>query len=123
MRYDRARKNLDRHHNYIRAAYMASGTCPARARSPTGPVSYYDWGVEIHRSARKHLVSDDDIREAGEHPLVGYNIADDRPERELRLGFDTAGRLLEIVVLILDDGTELAIHAMKARPQYLDLLP
>jgi len=79
--------------------------------------------VEIHRSARKHLVSDDDIREAGEHPLVGYNIEDDRPERELRLGFDTAGRLLEIVVLILDDGTELAIHAMKARPQYLDLLP
>jgi site-specific recombinase XerD len=26
MRYDRARKNLDRHRNYILAAYMASGT-------------------------------------------------------------------------------------------------
>lgn len=26
MRYDRARKNLDRHPNYIFAAYMASGT-------------------------------------------------------------------------------------------------
>jgi site-specific recombinase XerD len=26
MRYDRARNNLDRHPNYIRAAYMASGT-------------------------------------------------------------------------------------------------
>jgi integrase/recombinase XerD len=26
MRYDRARKNLDRHANYILAAYMASGT-------------------------------------------------------------------------------------------------
>jgi hypothetical protein len=25
-RYDRARKNLDRHPNYILAAYMASGT-------------------------------------------------------------------------------------------------
>ena len=25
MRYDRARKNLDRHPNYILAAYMASG--------------------------------------------------------------------------------------------------
>jgi len=26
MRYDRARKNLDRHPNYILAAYMAPGT-------------------------------------------------------------------------------------------------
>jgi len=26
MRYDRARQNLDRHQNYILAAYMASGT-------------------------------------------------------------------------------------------------
>jgi hypothetical protein len=26
MRYDRARHNLDRHPNYILAAYMASGT-------------------------------------------------------------------------------------------------
>ena len=26
MRYDRARKNLDRHPDYILAAYMASGT-------------------------------------------------------------------------------------------------
>jgi integrase/recombinase XerD len=25
MRYDRARKNLDRHPNYVLAAYMASG--------------------------------------------------------------------------------------------------
>jgi hypothetical protein len=27
MRYDRARKDLDRHPNDILAAYMASGTC------------------------------------------------------------------------------------------------
>jgi integrase/recombinase XerD len=26
MRYDRARKNLDRHPNYVLAVYMASGT-------------------------------------------------------------------------------------------------
>jgi len=26
MRYDRARQNLDRHPNYILAAYMSSGT-------------------------------------------------------------------------------------------------
>ena len=33
MRYDRARRNLDRHPNYILAAYMASGTWPG-ARLP-----------------------------------------------------------------------------------------
>jgi hypothetical protein len=35
MRYDRASPNLDRHPNYILAAYMASGTkrhCPADER-------------------------------------------------------------------------------------------
>jgi len=36
---------------------------------------------------------------------------------------DTSGRLLEIVVLLLDDGIELVIHAMNARPRYFDLLP
>jgi integrase/recombinase XerD len=34
MRYDRARKNLDRHPNYILAAYMASGTYCNQPRSP-----------------------------------------------------------------------------------------
>lgn len=38
-------------------------------------------------------------------------------------GFDTRGRLLEVVVLVFDSGNELIIHAMKARPQMLDLLP
>ena len=80
-------------------------------------------GVEIHRSARKHGVGDSDIQQAGISYLIAYSLDDDRPARELRLGFDTTGRLLEIVVLLLDDGTEMAIHAMKARPQYFDLLP
>lgn len=79
--------------------------------------------MEIHRSARKHGLSDDNITYATAHYLIAYPIDDDEPTRELRLGFDTAGRLLEIVVLLLDDGSELVIHAMKARPQYFDLLP
>jgi hypothetical protein len=79
--------------------------------------------VEIHRSARKHGVSDDNITHGASNYLIAYPIDDDEPARELRLGFDTAGRLLEIVVLLLDDGSELLIHAMKARPQYFDLLP
>ena len=47
---------------------------------------------------------------------------EESPQREFRLGFDTAGRLLELVVLRFDSGTELLIHAMKARPQYIDLI-
>jgi hypothetical protein len=40
----------------------------------------------------------------------------------LRLGFDSSGRLLEVVVRLFDSGNELLIHAMKARVEYLDLL-
>jgi len=79
--------------------------------------------VEVHQSARKHGVEDDDILQPATHYLIAYTIDDNRPTRELRLGFDTTGRLLETVVLLLDDGAELVIHAMKARPQYFDLLP
>lgn len=49
--------------------------------------------------------------------------ADDFPQRFLCLGFDTKGRLLEAVILVWDDGTEELIHCMKARPQYLQLMP
>lgn len=79
--------------------------------------------MEIHRSARKHGLSDEDIEQAASGYLIAYGIDDDKPPRELRLGFDTSGRLLETVVLLLDDGTEMVIHAMKCRPQYFDLLP
>lgn len=41
----------------------------------------------------------------------------------LRLGFDTTGRMLETLVLTFDSGNEMVIHAMKARPHLLDLLP
>ena len=44
------------------------------------------------------------------------------PARQLRLGFDSTGRLLEVVVLRFDSGNELVIHAMNARRQYLNLL-
>ncbi|TDL44654.1 hypothetical protein [Kocuria rosea] len=79
--------------------------------------------MEIHRSARKHGIDDADIMQVADGFLVAYRIDDDAPARELRLGFDTRGRLLETVVLLLDNGAELVIHAMKARPQYFDLLP
>jgi hypothetical protein len=82
--------------------------------------------VEVHRSARKHGVADEDALHAAGRFLVAYPLDDedqDGPHRELRLGPDRAGNLLEIMVLLLDDGDELLIHAMPMRPRYRDLLP
>jgi len=39
------------------------------------------------------------------------------PSRELRLGFPTAGHLLEIVVLLLDHGDKPVLHAMPRDPR------
>jgi len=76
----------------------------------------------LRSSARKHGIKEADTVQAAEEPLFLASLDDDNPQRELRLGFDTQGRLLETVVLIWDDGTEEVIHSMKARKQYLSLL-
>ncbi|WP_234988089.1 toxin [Demequina sp. NBRC 110056] len=68
-------------------------------------------------------MNEEDAARAASLPLWIEDLDDESPARQLRLGFDTAGRLLETVVLTFDSGNELVIHAMKARPQMLDLLP
>uniref|UniRef100_UPI002FE40879 toxin n=2 Tax=Corynebacterium nuruki TaxID=1032851 RepID=UPI002FE40879 len=73
--------------------------------------------------ALKHGVSAADSIQAATWPSWVENLDDDSPSRQLRLGFDTHGRMLETVVLVFDSGNELIIHAMKARPHMLDLLP
>ena len=58
-------------------------------------------------------------------PLRGRpsrSLDDDNPGRELRLRFDTHGRLLELIVLVWDDGTDELNHAMRAHPQYVRML-
>jgi hypothetical protein len=79
--------------------------------------------VRVHDSALKHGVSAEDAVQAASWPIWVEELDDDSPARQLRLGFDAQGRLLETVVLVFDSGNELVIHAMKARPQMLDLLP
>ena len=78
--------------------------------------------MKVHDSARKHGIAPNDAIHAAQHPAFVCDLDDDSPARQLRLGFDFAGRLLEVVVLRFDSGNELVIHAMKARRQYLDLL-
>ena len=76
----------------------------------------------IRASALKHGIAERDTSQAATWPVFVAQVDDENPQRQLRLGFDNAGRLLELIVLIWDDGTEEVIHSMKARPQYLDLL-
>ena len=82
---------------------------------------------DIHPSARKHYsrdrLTDDRLRDAAEAPVYRQPLDDeDDPRRWLLLGFDSAGRLLELVILQFDSGDELIIHAMKARERYHSLL-
>ncbi|MBS9535473.1 toxin [Mycobacterium sp. M1] len=78
--------------------------------------------MKAHKSALRHGISEGDGVYAAEHHVYIADLDDDSPARQFRLGFDRNGRLLELVVLCFDSGNELLIHAMKARPQYLDLL-
>ena len=78
--------------------------------------------MNVHESARKHGVADDDALLAAANAVFVSDLDDDSPARQLRLGFDGSGRLLELVVLVFDSGNELIIHAMKARQKYIDLL-
>ena len=79
--------------------------------------------MNVHPGALKHGISAEDAIQAASWPIWIEDFDDDSPCRQFRLGFDTHGRLLETVVLAFDSGNELVIHAMKARPQMLDLLP
>lgn len=77
--------------------------------------------MEIHPSARKHGVEDADIAHVITYCL--YDASDQAPPLGiLYLGPDRAGNLLEVKVVERDDGTEVAIHAMKMRRKYEELL-
>ena len=79
--------------------------------------------MNVHDSALKHGVLREDAIQAATWAVWIEDLDENSPARQLRLGFDTHGRLLETVVLVFDSGNELVIHAMKARPQTIDLLP
>ena len=78
--------------------------------------------MRVHDSALKHGVAADDAVQAATWSLWIEELDDENPARQLRLGFDTQGRLLKTVVLVFDSGNEMVIHAMRARPQMLQLL-
>jgi hypothetical protein len=83
-------------------------------------VSYYNCSVEIHLSAGKHAIADEDIEHAVEHAMT---IEDQDDDTRLYLGPARSAALLEVATIRRDDGSELAIHAMPMRAKYQRLLP
>jgi hypothetical protein len=83
--------------------------------------SYYNKRVEIHDSARRHGVADQDILHAIDHALAIEDAGED-PDRWLIIGPDAAANLLEVVVMITAEGNQVAIHAMPMRDKYARLL-
>ncbi len=55
--------------------------------------------MEVHESARKHGVADEDIYHATDHALAIEDAGED-PDRWLVIGPDRAGNLLEVVVVM-----------------------
>ena len=76
--------------------------------------------MEIRPSARKHGVSDDDIR----HAIDNATAAITRPEQPdftMLIGPDASARLLEVGIIETDD-QDYVIHAMAARDKFLAML-
>jgi hypothetical protein len=74
----------------------------------------------VHSAALKHGVSEGDIQHAITHPMRVI-VRDDGGF--LYLGAGKNAELLEVITVLRSDETELAIHAMKIRPKYANLLP
>ncbi len=80
--------------------------------------------MEIHKTAHRHGINDDDIRHAVAHAITVVDLEPEAdPPKVLAIGPDTAGNLLEVIWLELDDDQELVIHAMALRRTFFDLLP
>ena len=78
--------------------------------------------MEIHQSACRHGIDDDDIWHAVDHALVVDVESRDAARRILFLGPDRAGNLLEVMALEFDDEQLVVIHAMRMRRKYENLL-
>lgn len=74
--------------------------------------------IKILGSAYRHGLDDDDILRAWNYHIQEFFEGED-PEKIVRLGFDTHGRLLEIGGEIYPGGGgEKIFHAMPARLKY-----
>ncbi|MFV0316252.1 MAG: hypothetical protein ACK5O2_04740 [Microthrixaceae bacterium] len=71
--------------------------------------------MEIHPSAYRHGLTDDDVEHAWHNALAFYDIDPDHdPTKSLCIGPDIVGNLIELLYLQLTDD-DLIIHAMPLR--------
>lgn len=109
-----------RHARWETALFSAS--CSAAPQSSPPPDFRNTLRVEeVHDSARKHGVADEDIHHSIDHALLIEDAGED-PDRWLVIGPDRAGNLLEVVVLTTAEATQIAIHAMPMRAKFHRLL-
>lgn len=76
--------------------------------------------MEIHSSALKHGVDEEDIEHAIDNAMA---IDEQDDDTRLFLGPARNAELLEVAALVRGDGSELVIHAMTMRQKYQRLLP
>ena len=69
----------------------------------------------ILASARRHGIDDEDMRHVYRNPIRVFDLDD----LTMLIGPDTSGRLLEIGVAEAE-GIEFIVHAMTARPKFLE---
>jgi hypothetical protein len=77
--------------------------------------------IEFRRSAFKHRISEEDIRQA----FLYYRYdgpVEDLENTYIRLGFDRSGNLLEIMYNEIDEHSVNIFHAMRCRDIYYPLL-
>jgi hypothetical protein len=76
--------------------------------------------IEILPAARKHGVSDDDIRHALSNAVLDYPHQGDH-EVTMAIGPARNGvTMLEVGYLMTQDGLLVVIHAMRARRRYVE---
>jgi hypothetical protein len=75
---------------------------------------------EVHPAALKHGVPEGDIQHAMKHPM---RVIPQDNDTHIYLGPGRNAELLEVVTISGPEGSEIAVHAMKMRPKYENLIP
>lgn len=74
----------------------------------------------FHESAFKHGITEIDIRTAFERPLFD-GLLEEYDNKFLLTGFDTHGKVLEIMYNLIDEHSAHVFHAMRCRKVFSSL--